>query len=153
MHTVRGGIDPGGHRFRPRVVGVVEIWKDFLSVDGTLSSPGCADFKYKRQPISDWLVGLGFPHRAERYRPGGSALLSPGCWSCSDIEGFLIRGWNLSSPGAAEPWCCREGQLSPRAGSMSPIQSATSQWVLGFQILRGGIDPGDSVFVPGLLEL
>ena len=29
FHTLRGGIDPGDLRFRPRVVGVVEIWKDF----------------------------------------------------------------------------------------------------------------------------
>ena len=29
FHTVRGGIDPGNIRFRPRVVGVVDIWKDF----------------------------------------------------------------------------------------------------------------------------
>ena len=25
FHTVRGGVDPGGHRFRPRFVGVVEV--------------------------------------------------------------------------------------------------------------------------------
>ena len=36
-HTVRGGIDPGGLRFRHPVVGVVEIWKDFESGDETLS--------------------------------------------------------------------------------------------------------------------
>ena len=29
FHTLRGGIDPGDLRFRPRVVGVVQIWKDF----------------------------------------------------------------------------------------------------------------------------
>ena len=28
FHTVRGGIDPENLFFRPRVVGVVEIWKD-----------------------------------------------------------------------------------------------------------------------------
>ena len=26
---LRGGIDPGDLHFRPRAVGVVEIWKDF----------------------------------------------------------------------------------------------------------------------------
>ena len=40
FHTVRGGIDPGP-RFRPRFVGV-DVRKDFLSGDGTLSPPGCA---------------------------------------------------------------------------------------------------------------
>ena len=29
FYTARGGIDPGDRRFRPRVVGVVEIWKNF----------------------------------------------------------------------------------------------------------------------------
>ena len=29
FHAVRGGIDPGDIRFRPRVVGVVQVWKDF----------------------------------------------------------------------------------------------------------------------------
>ena len=29
FHTLRGGIDPGDLRFRPRVVGVVEIWNGF----------------------------------------------------------------------------------------------------------------------------
>ena len=39
FHTMRGGIDPEDHRFRPRVVGVVDIWKNFFSGDRTLSSP------------------------------------------------------------------------------------------------------------------
>ena len=29
FHTVRGGVDPGKLRFRPRVVGVAHVWKDF----------------------------------------------------------------------------------------------------------------------------
>ena len=29
FHAMRGGINPGDLRFRPRIVGVVEIWKDF----------------------------------------------------------------------------------------------------------------------------
>ena len=28
FHAVRGGVDPGGHRLRPRIVGVVYIGKD-----------------------------------------------------------------------------------------------------------------------------
>ena len=27
FHTVRGSFDLGGHRFLPRVVGVVNVWK------------------------------------------------------------------------------------------------------------------------------
>ena len=82
FHTLRGGIDPGDLRFRPRVVGVVEMWKVF--------------------------------------RSGNE---------------------NLSSPGAAGPRRCPERQLSPRAGSMSLNQSATSQLGWDFHTLRGGIDP------------
>ena len=69
LYTARGGIDPGDLCFRPRIVGVVEIWRDFSSEHTTLSSPGAAG----------------------------------------------LRRWP-------------EEQLSPRAGSMSFIQSATSQW-------------------------
>ena len=29
FYTVRGGIDPGDHRFRPQVVGIVKVLKDF----------------------------------------------------------------------------------------------------------------------------
>ena len=47
---------------------------------------------HKPQPISNHPVGLGFPHRAERYRPGRSLFSSPGCWSRRGMEGFLIRG-------------------------------------------------------------
>ena len=35
---MRGGINPGDQRFHPRDAGVVDVWKDFRSGDGTLSS-------------------------------------------------------------------------------------------------------------------
>ena len=35
FHTLWGGIDPGDLFFRPRVVGVVEIWREFSSGDKT----------------------------------------------------------------------------------------------------------------------
>ena len=54
----------------------------------------------------------------------------------------------LSSPGVAGPRRCPKMKLSPRVGSMSPSQSATSQLDWGFHILRGGIDPGDLRFRP-----
>ena len=59
FHTVRGGIDPGDHPFRPRFVGVVAVWKDFWFGDVTLSSPGGVN------------SGLKFPRHAGRYRSGG----------------------------------------------------------------------------------
>ena len=34
FHTLRGGFDPGDHRFRPQVVGVVRVWKYILLIRG-----------------------------------------------------------------------------------------------------------------------
>ena len=53
FHILRGGIDPRAHRFRPRLVEVVDIWKNFLS-GGTLSSPGGAGSRLK---LGLWLLG------------------------------------------------------------------------------------------------
>ena len=39
---MRGGIDPGDHRCRPRVVESIDAWKVNLPGNGTLSSPGAA---------------------------------------------------------------------------------------------------------------
>ena len=92
FHTLRGGTDLGDLRFRPRVVGVVDIFANFLPGDGKLSFPGAAG--------------------AQRYT---------------------------------------EGQLSLRAGSMSPSHSAITQLGWGFHTLRGGTDPGDIRFVPRIV--
>ena len=99
FHTLRGGIDPRNLRFRPRVVGVVEIWKDFQPGDGNLSSPGCAGSMYDLQLITDRPVGLGFPHRAGRFRPGVSPFSPPGYWICRCMDRFLIREWGPNVPG------------------------------------------------------
>ena len=147
FHTLGSGINPGDLRFRPRVVGVVDM-EGFLTRGWELILPGCggtsaftrgatlaARWLHEPQPISDHPVGLGFPHPAGRYRTEGSAFTSPGCWSCRYTEGFLIRGWNLSSPGCAD--------------SMTiPSQSAIGQWDWGFHTVRGGFDPGDHCFRP-----
>ena len=109
---------------------------------------------HEPQPVSNRLqvMGLGFPHRARRYRPEGSPFSSLG-WSCRDLERFLNRGRQLSSPGAGAPCRWPEGQLSPRADSMSPSQSAISQWGWGFHAVWGDIDPENLRFRPRLLEL
>ena len=103
---------------------------------------------HEPQPISNHPVGLGFPHPAGRYRPGGSAFSSVASWSCGDMEGILSGDGKLSSPGVARPRCWPEGQLSLREGSMSPSQSAVTQWGWGFHTLRSGIDPGDMCYRP-----
>ena len=67
------------------------------------------------------------------------------------MEGYLIRDWKLCSPGSAGPRRWPEGQLSLRAGFMSPCQSAISKCGWGFHTARGGIDPGDLCFPPGVV--
>ena len=53
-----------------------------------------------RIPAHKWCAPeLGFPHRAGRYRPGRSPFLSPVCWICRCIEGFMTRGWEITLPG------------------------------------------------------
>ena len=89
FHTLPGASDPGDPRFRPRVVGVVDIWKYFKCRDESLSSPGEAG----------------------------------------------RRRWP-------------DRQLSPRTGSRSLSQLATSQLGWGIHTMRDGIDPGDLRFRP-----
>ena len=77
----------------------------FLTRGWEIILPGCggtlalargaylaARWLHEPQPISNRSVGLGFPHPAGWYRPEGSALSSPGCRICRDMEGFLTRG-------------------------------------------------------------
>ena len=77
----------------------------FLTRKWELILPGCggtsalargttlaARWLHEGQPISNQPVGLVFPHPAGRYRPGGPAISSPGCWSRRDTEGFQIEG-------------------------------------------------------------
>lgn len=66
FHTVRGG---DHRRFCPSLVTVVDVWQDFWSGNGKLSSPGTVKL-HEPQAIGRQLEGLGFPRRAERYRPG-----------------------------------------------------------------------------------
>ena len=104
--------------------------------------PDGAGSIYEPQPISDKLMGLGFPHRAGRCRPGRSSLSSPGCWDCvirlslgklpvnlwqvvkrtntplitvgcRNTEGFMTRGWGSILPGCSE-------NLLPRWTSILP---------------------------------
>ena len=37
---MRGGIDPGDLRFRPRIIPVVDVWNNFGSGDGNVSPRG-----------------------------------------------------------------------------------------------------------------
>ena len=65
------------------------------------------------------------------------------------MERFMIRGREIILPrcgGTSTRW--PEGQLLPRAGSMSLSQSAITQLGWDFHTLRGGIDAEDLSFRP-----
>ena len=95
--TVRGGIDPGGVSFFPRVVGVVHVWKDLvffpglleLYMYGRISCPGMGPYHPRvrrdigNEPHSNLksAIGVGVFTPCGRYRSGGCPFSSPGCWS------------------------------------------------------------------------
>ena len=72
--SVRGGIDPVGHCFRPRFVGV-NVWKDLRSGDLTLSSPVLLALR-----TPGWgfhTVRGGIDPRDHRFRP---RFVGPDIW-------------------------------------------------------------------------
>ena len=168
MHTLQGKINRGISVFVPGLVlyryGRISfarinlilpgfIGTSTLSLLATLTAP----WLHEPQPISFQPVGLGFPHRAERYRPGGSAFSSPICWSCRDMEMFVIRGWDLSFPRMR--WDLNIGQRANSRHALAPYtpanqQSASGVW--GFHTAPGGIAPGNRCFcrrVGGVVEV
>ena len=169
FHTLRGDIDPGDLSFRPRVVGVVEIKKDFCPGDGSLFSPGAAGPRLRPEgqlspragsmspslsEISQW--GWGFNTLRGGIDPGDLRFRLRVVRVVDIWKRFWSGDETLSSPGMTGPRRCPETQLSPRAGSVSPSQSATSQLGWGFHTLWGGFVPGDLRFRPrvvGFLEL
>ena len=136
-----------------------------------------ARWLHEPQPIGNQPVGLGFPHRAGRYRPVGSPFSSPGCRGFRDMEGFLIRGWNpilvvvlhiksslkclpwsqklLILPGVR--WLIRRWEpILPRVIWLYVRASANQRSASGAGVstLCGAVSTrGISVFVPGLLDL
>ena len=84
--------DLGFHTVAISVPGLLELWRYIrilirgrdviLPVSGATSTLTrgatlAVRLFHEHQPISNQPVGLGFPHRAERCRPGGSPFLSP----------------------------------------------------------------------------
>ena len=112
-----------------------------------------ARWLHEPQPINNQEVELVFSQPVGRYRPGGSSFWSPGCSSGRDMKGVETRVCMLSSPDGAGPRRCPEGQLSPRAGSMSPTQIAAGQLGCVFHTFWGGIDPWDLCFRPRIVGI
>ena len=98
------------------------------------------------QPISNHPVGLGFPHPARRYRPGGSAFSSLGCWSCRDVKGFLIQRWELILPRCGGTSALSRGATlaARRLHEPQPISNHTVR--LEFPHPAGRYRPGRYVF-------
>ena len=74
-----------------------------LPVSGTTSTLArgatlASRWLHEPQQISNQPVGLGF-HTLRGGVHLGDLRSSPVCWSCSDMEGFLLRGWDLILPG------------------------------------------------------
>ena len=97
---------------------------------------------YAPQPISDRPVGLGFPHRVGRRRPGRTLFSSPGCRSCRDMKGRLRR---------------RRGSILPGLPSLyAPQPISNRPVILGFPYRAGRCRPGGPYFRPqgvGVVEI
>ena len=102
----------------------------FLSWDDILSSPRRAGPTNSNQSaISQW--GWGF-HTVRAGKIRRATVFVPGCWSCTCMEGCVIRGWGLIIPG----W---RWLHDPQVWVSTPFGEVSTR--------------GTTVFVPGLLEL
>ena len=122
---------------------------------------------HEPQPFSNRSVGLGFPHLSGRYRRGGSAVSSPGCWSCREIEGFLTRGWEFILFGCGGTSPLARGATLATRWLHEPQPISNHPVGLGFAHPAGRYRPGGSavssrlvgvveirkVFVDGSLSL
>ena len=86
--------------------------------------------------------------RADFMSPSQSAITQLG-WSFHALDPGDLR-LRPRVVGVVDRWidCWPKGQITPRAGSMSPSQLAITQWGWSFHSLRGGIDPGYLRFRP-----
>ena len=98
------------------------------------------------QPISNHPVGLGFPQRAGRYQPEGSAFSSPGWWSCTDMDGFLIRGLEIILPGCGGTSSLARGATLATRSLHEPQPISNHPVGLGFPHPAGRYRPGGSAF-------
>ena len=102
------------------------------------------------QPISNHPAGLGFPQRAGRYQPEGSAFSSPGWWSCTDMDGFLIRGLEIILPGCGGTSSLARGATLATRSLHEPQPISNHPVGLGFSHPAGRYRPGGSAFLsPG----
>ena len=162
---LRGGIDP-----RKYEVSSPDCWSciDMEDFRGWELSPfGCVGtsalargetlaerWLHEPQPFSNRSVGLGLTHCSRRYRPGGSAVSSPGCWSCREMEGFLTRGWEFILSGCDGTSALARGPTLAARWLHEPQPISNLSVGLGLPNPAGRYRPEEICgFVPGLLEL
>ena len=105
FHNVRGGIDLGDLRFRPRFLWSCRYMEGFLIrrrglillVSGGTSTLArgatlAACWLHEPQPISNQLAWC---YRAGWSLPAGSAYTSPCCWSCRYMEVLIREGEHI----------------------------------------------------------
>ena len=149
-----GSYQPGGFAFSSPGCWSCRDMEGFLNRGWEVILPGCggtsalargapraARWLHEPQPISNHPVGMGFPHPAGRYPPWGSAVSSPDCCSCRDIEEFITRGWKLILPGVR--WLYVRSPANQRSASRTGVSTPCGA------VLTRGI----TVLVPRLSEL
>ena len=136
FHTVRGGIVPRGHRLSP-------VRRSCRCMEGRLI-PGCTRILYgccRRhgpQPMSGQPLGLGFPHRAGRGRPGRSPSFRSRFIGVVDVSD--------SGVGMFRPRI----KLTPRPSANHRLENQCGWRV---DTVRGGIIPRDLYFRPRFGEI
>ena len=103
--------------------------------------------------MGQWMR-VGSSHRGGGYQPGRTQFSPPGCWICTCIGVFLIRGWCLILPTCGGTSTLVRGEIMA-ARKLHEPQPISDQWMgVGFPHRAGRYRPlGFTVFVPGLLEL
>ena len=101
---------------------------------------------HEPQPISNHPVGFGLRRPAGRYRLGGSAFSSPGCWSCGDKDGFLTRVWEFILPRCGGTSALARGITLAARWLTQPQPISNHPVGLGIPHPAGRYRPGGSVF-------
>ena len=105
-----------------------------------------ARWLYEPRAISNHQVRLGFPHTLRDSIDPGNVRFCPRGVGVLEIWANFCSRDVLYSPGKSRSRRWTQRQHQQRLGSMSPGQSAITQWDWGFHTLRDGIDPGNVCF-------
>ena len=130
---------------------LIRRWALNLPVSGATSALArqatlAVRWLHEPRPTSNHPLGVGFPHLAGRYRPGGSVFSSPGCSICRDMEVFLTWGWELIIPGCGKTSALARGATLAVRWLHEPQPISNHPVGLGFPHPAGRHRPGRSAF-------